>query len=164
MVCFSHAVLEGEMYQLSHMLTDQKSVIHGLQEMSLIDKGTCINTRLRFTHDDKGTCMTTTEVSTIILTLPYDMCMHHLCTCGFGCTWISGNWSVFRLLISGESRIADRRLSRRGPPEKFGVSVGESRGLCCTCWSLWCSSCTELTPHRKCEHLKIAKFCVNFAH
>ena len=28
------------MYQLSHMLTDQKSVIHGLQEISLIDKGT----------------------------------------------------------------------------------------------------------------------------
>ena len=164
MVCFSHAVLEGEMYQLSHMLTDQKSVIHGLQEMSLIDKGTCFNTRLRFTcgrqrnlHDDNRSVDD-------YFNLPNDMCMHHLCTRGFGCTWISGNWSVFRLFISGESRIADRRLSRRGPSEKFGVSVGESRGLCCMCWSLWCSSCTELTPHRKCEHLKIAKFCVNFAH
>ena len=31
------------MYQLSHMLTDQKSVIHGLQEISLIDKGTRVH-------------------------------------------------------------------------------------------------------------------------
>lgn len=34
------SVLEGEMYQLSHMLTEQKSLMTSMMEMSLVsDKG-----------------------------------------------------------------------------------------------------------------------------
>ena len=32
------SILEGEMYQLSHMLTDQKGVMNGLLEMSITGK------------------------------------------------------------------------------------------------------------------------------
>ena len=33
------SVLENEMYQLSHMLTDQKSIIHNMLELSLTGSG-----------------------------------------------------------------------------------------------------------------------------
>ena len=38
----SWSVLEGEMYQLSHMLTDQKSIMNSLMELSLTgENGQC---------------------------------------------------------------------------------------------------------------------------
>ena len=49
-ICTVYLVLEGEMYQLSHILTEEKSLMSAMMEMSLVsDKGNygnCTDIRL----------------------------------------------------------------------------------------------------------------------
>jgi len=56
--CVRAAVLEGEMYQLSHLLTDQKTVMTSMMELSLTgNKGLRLH-RQTYKHMQADGCLT----------------------------------------------------------------------------------------------------------